>query len=60
VTGQAAWYDLRVRIERACRKEAGATDPRPAPLRAPPHMAERPAVLRFNANAPRAAGRPRP
>ena len=52
VTGQAAWYDLRVRIERAAPEEAGVTDPRPEPLRAPPRTAERPAVLRFNANAP--------
>ncbi len=59
VTGQAAWYDLRVRIERAAPEEAGVTDPRPDPLRAPPHMPERSAVLRFNANAP-AGGEARP
>ena len=27
VTGQAAWYDLRVRIEKATRTEAGETWP---------------------------------
>jgi anaerobic selenocysteine-containing dehydrogenase len=59
VTGQAAWYDLRVRIERALPEEAGLTDPHPAALRAPPHMPERPAVLRYNANA-RAGGEARP
>src|SRR4028118_2204769 len=55
VTGQAAWYDLRVRIERALPEEAGLTDPHPAALRAPPPPPERPAVLRYNAN-PRAGG----
>lgn len=28
VTGQAAWYDLRVRIEKASPEEAGVTEPR--------------------------------
>jgi hypothetical protein len=36
VTGQAAWYDLRVRVEKAARNEAHETSPRFAPLHAPP------------------------
>jgi hypothetical protein len=51
VTGQAAWYDLRVRIERAAPEEAGVVSPHPDPLHAPPHMPKRPDVLRYNANA---------
>ena len=51
VTGQAAWYDLRVRIERALPEEAGLTDPHPAALRAPPHMPDPPEILRYNAKA---------
>ena len=46
VTGQAAWYDLRVRIEKAAPDEAGETAPRFAPLPRPPGVAERPAILR--------------
>jgi len=51
VTGQAAWYDLRVRIEKAAPEEAGITSPHPEPLRAPPRMPERPDILRYNAKA---------
>ncbi len=36
VTGQAAWYDLRVRLERCRPGEEGATDPLMEPLKAPP------------------------
>ncbi len=35
VTGQAAWYDLRVRLERCTPEEAGTTEPLLAPLKAP-------------------------
>ncbi|MBX6373261.1 MAG: molybdopterin oxidoreductase family protein, partial [Acetobacteraceae bacterium] len=49
ITGQAAWYDLRVRIEKCAPEEAGETAPRPAPLRAPPQMPPVPDVLRYNA-----------
>ncbi len=47
VTGQAAWYDLRVRIEKA---EDGATqsEPRFAVLH-PPGLPERPSVSRYGA-----------
>ena len=49
VTGQAAWYDLRVRIEKAAPMEAGETAPRPAALRAPPDMPAAPELVRYNA-----------
>ncbi len=52
VTGQAAWYDLRVRIERAAAREPHTTVPEfapPAGLRAPP----RPAILRYGVKANR-------
>jgi anaerobic selenocysteine-containing dehydrogenase len=35
VTGQAAWYDVRVRIEKCTASEAGVTEPRFEPLRHP-------------------------
>ena len=43
VTGQAAWYDLRVRIEKATPEEAGETDPAFATLTPPPGLPARPA-----------------
>ena len=36
ITGQAAWYDLRVSIEKAAPDEAGETLPQFVPLHAPP------------------------
>ena len=36
ITGQAAWYDLRVSIEKAAPDEAGETSPQFEPLHAPP------------------------
>ena len=46
VTGQAAWYDLRVKIEKV---EAGdeLAQPQFPALPAPPHLPQRPAVLRY-------------
>jgi anaerobic selenocysteine-containing dehydrogenase len=41
VTGQAAWYDLKVRIERAADHEQGETEPRFEPLRNPAPVAHR-------------------
>jgi len=32
VTGQAAWYDLKVSLTKAAPEEAGMTEPRPAAL----------------------------
>ena len=48
VTGQAAWYDLRVRIEKIDAVD-GVTRPRFPALKAPPHLPERPSVLRYGA-----------
>jgi len=46
VTGQAAWYDLRVRIERA-PAEAGLSAPQFAPLRPPASLPARPATSSY-------------
>jgi anaerobic selenocysteine-containing dehydrogenase len=45
VTGQAAWYDLRVRIEKIAARDA--TEPRFAAQAVPASLPERPTVLRF-------------
>jgi hypothetical protein len=45
VTGQAAWYDLRVRIERCAEEEFGETNPQFADLAA--HGEETVPVLRY-------------
>lgn len=49
VTGQAAWFDLRVRIRRCAPKEAGFTAPQFAPLPLPPGMRPSPDRLAFGA-----------
>ncbi len=49
VTGQAAWYDLRVRVEKA--SEAGETLPRPSRLRRPTGLPASPRILRYAARA---------
>ena len=48
VTGQAAWYDLRVRIEKAAADEAHETSPRFEPIK---HgiLPKAPGVLKFGA-----------
>src|SRR5216683_2927865 len=48
VTGQAAWYDLRVRIEKAPVGEQ-MTEPQFAVLPVPPRAPVRPAILRYGA-----------
>ena len=52
VTGQAAWYDLRVRVARAAAP-ANTTEPQFAPQAVPASLPERPSILRFG----RARGR---
>ncbi|MCW5732149.1 MAG: molybdopterin oxidoreductase family protein [Alphaproteobacteria bacterium] len=47
VTGQAAWYDLKVRIEKCLPEEAGTTDPLFAPLAPPPGLPERAGRIDF-------------
>ena len=50
VTGQAAWYDLRVRIEPA-RDAVEETVPRPSALHHPPGMRHAPDTLHYDASA---------
>jgi hypothetical protein len=53
VTGQAAWYDLRVRLEKVADAQEGQeqmSEPQFAALPTPPHLPERPKVLRFGAS----------
>ena len=51
VTGQAAWYDLRVRLERCEPAQNGATEPFFDPGKTPPSARpKQPAVLRYGAD----------
>jgi sulfite dehydrogenase (quinone) subunit SoeA len=56
VTGQAAWYDLRVRIAKAPVAEAGESAPRFGPIVRPPGLAAPPAILRYGADLARGDG----
>ena len=58
VTGQAAWYDLRVRIEKALPQEAGTSAPKFAAFARPASLAPAPAILRYGGDrtAPSAGG----
>ncbi len=47
ITGQAAWYDLRVRIERAPPIEAGTSEPSFSPLAHPRSLPQLPQILRY-------------
>jgi len=49
LTGQAAWYDLRVRVEKATSEEAGTIEPSFAPLKRPHGVEIRPGGLRYGA-----------
>jgi anaerobic selenocysteine-containing dehydrogenase len=49
VTGQAAWFDMRVRIVKCAPGEAGATAPQFAPLPLPPDIPPAPRKLSFGA-----------
>jgi hypothetical protein len=49
VTGQAAWYDLRVKVEKADPVEAGETAPRFERLPTPPGLQKRPSLLQYGA-----------
>jgi anaerobic selenocysteine-containing dehydrogenase len=49
VTGQAAWYDLRVRVEKALPEEAGETAPAFLALTPPPGSKPRAGILRYGA-----------
>ncbi len=50
ITGQAAWYDLRVRVEKASSAEAGHTAPGFALLPRPPAVAPPPDIVRYGAS----------
>ncbi len=50
VTGQAAWFDLRVRLEKCRAEEFGATSPEFPVLPAQRGAPEAPAVLRYGAD----------
>ncbi|HXF54088.1 MAG TPA: molybdopterin oxidoreductase family protein [Hyphomicrobiaceae bacterium] len=47
VTGQASWFDLRVRIVKCAPGEWGTTEPRLPPLKPPTHLAAPPERLAF-------------
>ena len=47
VTGQAAWYDLRVRVEKVAAGEAGRTAPHFETLPRPPRMTPATRTLRY-------------
>jgi anaerobic selenocysteine-containing dehydrogenase len=49
ITGQAAWYDLRVRIEKAAPAEAGRSAPRFKPVAHPRSLSPPPAIVRYGA-----------
>ncbi len=49
VTGQAAWYDVRVRVEKAVNCEQTPLPDFPSLARLP-HMPQRPDLLRYDAN----------
>jgi anaerobic selenocysteine-containing dehydrogenase len=49
ITGQAAWFDLKVRIRKCAAAEAGFSEPHFEPLPLPPHIAAAPEKLSFGA-----------
>jgi anaerobic selenocysteine-containing dehydrogenase len=51
VTGQAAWYDLRVSVAKCAPGEEEITSPHPAAPALPPHMPARPDILRYSTKA---------
>ncbi|MBM3629717.1 MAG: formate dehydrogenase, partial [Alphaproteobacteria bacterium] len=53
VTGQAAWYDLRIRIEKCAPGEPAETSPRPPTVGRPPNLDPAPRVLRYDAGGRR-------
>jgi len=57
ITGQAAWYDLRVRIEKALPADAGRSAPEYAALLHPASLAPAPAILRYGAGSGGAGAR---
>ena len=58
VTGQAAWYDLRVRIEKCAEKDIGSTEPLFVPLARPPGKTPGDDTLRYGREFDRAPSGP--
>ena len=58
LTGQAAWYDLRVRIDRVRPGEAGTTAPSFKMLEHPASLGGPPGILRYFAGPHRGEGSP--
>jgi sulfite dehydrogenase (quinone) subunit SoeA len=58
ITGQAAWYDLRVRIERAAPLEAKTSAPSFPSLAHPRSLVPLPQILRYGAGRGGAGGAP--
>jgi hypothetical protein len=50
ITGQAAWYDLRVRIEKVLPAEVGHSAPSFTVLAHPPSLASPPEIVRYGAS----------
>jgi len=53
ITGQAAWYDLRIRLEKCTDAEAGETSPRPPMAGRPAGVRPAPRILRYDASSDR-------
>ncbi len=51
VTGQAAWFDLRVRVDKCAPGETGIWPVFPAARRLPRDTGERPTILRYDTRA---------
>jgi anaerobic selenocysteine-containing dehydrogenase len=60
VTGQAAWFDLRVRLVACGPAEKGFTEPQLPRLKSPPHFCPAPAKLDFGAEFCRKREKARP
>ncbi|MGD9743447.1 MAG: molybdopterin oxidoreductase family protein [Dongiaceae bacterium] len=58
VTGQAAWFDLKVRLEKCAPEETRETAPQEPALAGLPGTAPRPSVLRYGAEFRRKRERP--
>ena len=56
VTGQAAWYDLRVRLEKAKPDEAAVASPQFPAIKLPPGIPPAPDMLRYGAKFRKRAG----
>lgn len=61
VTGQAAWFDLRVKVSKCTSQEAAQTEPQFEPVKAMPNAWQETAVLRYGGDMiKRSVGKPVP